>query len=646
MTVRASGPKLELDDGVPRSLLSFDDGRATFLTNGAGFGHVVQFYDEDEFLNDTMIQFLGGGLSEGDSLIVVAVPRHRDAFQRSLSARGFDVKNLCDSGQMTLLDAHEVLSQFMVGSTLDRARFEKMATRLLETTLTERKGAKLRIFGEMVDLLCQAGNPDAAVRLEELWNDLAGVYSFSLLCGYSMSSFQKVADARAFENVCSRHSHVFPTEGYSGLDGAEARLREIGTLQQRARALESEIERRKELEKRLREALEREVSQSRMKDEFLATVSHELRTPLNAILGWASMLRVDPSLDMDKALETIERNARSQGRLIEDVLDMSRIITGKLKIERHPIDLANVIRSALEVVAPTAQAKDVRVEARIAVDPCPFYGDADRLQQIFWNLLSNALKFTPKGGRIEVRLEQVGPSFEVQVIDSGRGIAPEFLPHIFERFRQADTSTTRAERGLGLGLAIVRYLVELHGGTIRAHSEGEGTGTRFVLNLPVPAVRDAGATASVAAFDGVPPRSTPAGAGTKKVLEGLRVVACEDDQDARDLLFHVLNAAGAMVRVAGSAREALEHVQEFRPDVVVSDIGLPEVDGYAFMRQLRAMPDAKGGRTPAIALTAYARGQDARKAFFAGYQLHLAKPVEPGELVVMVANLAGRLTDS
>ncbi|WP_394845915.1 ATP-binding protein [Pendulispora brunnea] len=644
MTVRASGGKFELDGGVPRSLLSFDDGRAAFLTNGAGFGHVVQFYDQDEFLNDTMLQFLGGGLSEGDSLIVVAVPTHRDAFQRSLAARGFDVQLLCESNQLTLLDAHELLSRFMVGSMPDKDLFENEVGRLIETTLCRRKDAKLRIFGEMVDVLCQAGNPLGAVRLEEMWNELAAVHSFSLLCGYSMSSFQKVADVTAFEDVCSRHSHVFPTESYSGLDGSEARLREIGMLQQRARALESEIERRKDLEKRLREALEREVSQSRMKDEFLATVSHELRTPLNAILGWASMMRVDPSLDVAKALDTIERNARSQGRLIEDVLDMSRIITGKLKIERHPIDLASVIRSALEVVAPTAQAKDIRIETRIGVDPCPFYGDADRLQQILWNLLSNALKFTPNEGSIQVRLEQHGSSFEVQVIDTGRGIEPAFLPHIFERFRQADTSTTRAERGLGLGLAIVRYLVELHGGTIRAHSEGEGTGSRFVMHLPVPAVRDTGA--KTPATDAVPPRSTPAGAGTKKVLEGLRVVACEDDQDARDLLFHVMKAAGALVRVAGSAHEALEHVKEFRPDVVVSDIGLPEVDGYAFMRQLRALPEDKGGRTPAIALTAYARGQDARKAFFAGYQLHLAKPVEPGELVMMVANLAGRLTDS
>ena len=645
MTVRASGGKLELDDGVPRSLLAFDDGRAEFLTNGAGFGHVVQFYDQDEFLNDTMVQFLGGGLAEGDSLIVVVVPARREAFERNLTSRGFDVQSLSDSGQLTLLDANEVLAQFMVGSRLDRARFETLAHGLLEKVLSRRKGAKLRIFGEMVDLLCQAGNPEAAVQLEEMWNDMAAVHPFSLLCGYSMSSFQKVADAKAFESVCSRHSHVLPTEGYSGLDGAEARLREIGTLQQRGRALENEIERRKDLEKRLREALEREVLQSRMKDEFLATVSHELRTPLNAILGWAAMMRVDPSLDVSKALETIERNARAQGRLIEDVLDMSRIITGQLKVDRNPIDLATVIRTALEVVSPTARAKEIRLEARIDVDPCPFYGDSDRLQQIFWNLLSNALKFTPSDGRIEVRLAQAGPSIEVQVIDTGRGIAPEFLPHIFERFRQADSSTTRAERGLGLGLAIVRYLVELHGGTIRAHSDGEGLGARFVLKLPVPAVRDSHVRQSAAASDRIPPRSRPRGAGAKRVLEGLRVVVCEDDPDARDLLSYVMNAAGATVRATDSALDALEHVQEFRPDVVVSDIGLPEVDGYALMRQLRALPEDKGGRTPAIALTAYARGQDARKAFLAGFQLHLAKPVEPGELVVMVANLAGRLTE-
>ena len=369
---------------------------------------------------------------------------------------------------------------------------------------------------------------------------------------------------------------------------------------------------------------------NRVKDDFLATMSHELRTPLNAILGWSAMLRVRPDVDVKKAVDTIERNARAQVRLIEEILDISRIMTGKLRLDLKSVDLAGVLRASVDVVAPSALAKGITLEARVEVEPCPFYGDAGRLQQVFWNLLSNAVKFTPKGGRVEARLGRVGSEVELTVKDTGRGIRSDFLPVMFQRFRQADSSSTRTEGGLGIGLAIVGHLVELHGGVVKAHSAGEGHGATFTVRLPVRAV--------------VVQERRPESAATTdtKLLSGLRVLVCEDDADCRDLLLEVLSGEGATVRLAAAAAEALEHFREFRPDVLVSDIGLPLVDGYALIRQIRQLGEQQGGRTPAIALTAYAGGEDARRAFSAGYQLHVTKPVDPGELATRVANLAGR----
>jgi PAS domain S-box-containing protein len=371
------------------------------------------------------------------------------------------------------------------------------------------------------------------------------------------------------------------------------------------------------------------VDANRLKDEFLATVSHELRTPLTAILGWARLLRTKRDVDIAKAVEIIERNAKAQVRLIEDVLDVSRIITGKLKIDVRPIDVSKVLRAAIEVVGPAAAAKDLTISEQIAA-PVWIEGDPDRMQQVFWNLLSNAVKFTPKGGRIDVILTRATDHVEVAVKDTGRGIKPDFLPHVFERFRQADSSTTRSEGGLGLGLAIVRHLVDVHGGHVHVESEGVGKGATFTITLPV--------RAGLAREDSIPPASV---AGLP--LSGLRVLVVDDDSDARDLLEQTLASAGAEVRLTGEAREALDVLVDFKPDVLVSDIGLPMVDGYQLMRRIRELDDSRGGRTPAIAVTAYTRGDDARRAFLAGFQMHLGKPIDPDALVAMVANLAGRI---
>jgi len=368
---------------------------------------------------------------------------------------------------------------------------------------------------------------------------------------------------------------------------------------------------------------------NRLKDDFLATMSHELRTPLNAILGWSTMLRTRPGIDVKKALETIERNARAQVRLIDEVLEISRIMTGKLRLDLQSIDLAAVFRASVDVVAPSALAKGIVLDVH-ATEPCPFYGDSIRLQQVFWNLLSNAIKFTPKGGHVEARLERSGSQVELTVADNGRGIRSDFLPVMFQRFRQADSSTTRTEGGLGIGLAIVGHLVELHGGTVKAHSAGEGRGATFSVVLPIRALTIE------------EPRSARADMIVDKPLAGLRILVCEDDADSRDLLSELLSSEGAVVRLAAAAGEAMEHLREFRPDVFVSDIGLPVVDGYSLIRQIRQLTGEQGGWTPAIALTAYAGAEDARRAFEAGFQSHMTKPVDPSELAARVASLARR----
>ncbi|MGE0398569.1 MAG: ATP-binding protein [Kofleriaceae bacterium] len=375
---------------------------------------------------------------------------------------------------------------------------------------------------------------------------------------------------------------------------------------------------------------------SLMKDEFLATLSHELRTPLNSILGWSELLmqRTAADADLRRGLETVARNARSQAQLIEDLLDMNRIVSGKIRLDVQKVDLAAVVQAAIDSIRPSAEAKGIRV--RETLDPLagPVFGDPHRLQQITWNLLSNAVKFTPKNGRIDVLLRRVNSHVEISVTDSGVGIAPEFLPHIFERFRQADASTTRRYGGLGLGLSIVKQLVELHGGTVWAESHGTNTGATFFVSLPLRVLREEqGREHPTTGSHAVPVEIS---------LDGLRVLVVDDEADARDLLARLLADVGAVVITARSADEGIALVRTQLPDVVVSDIGMPEKDGYAMLKAVRALSAEEGGRTPAIALTAFARSEDRTRALLSGYQVHIAKPIEPHELVVTIASLTGR----
>ncbi len=389
--------------------------------------------------------------------------------------------------------------------------------------------------------------------------------------------------------------------------------------------------------RRLNEGL---LAADRAKDDFIATVSHELRTPITAVLGWARMLRAGtlPEEKRARALETVERNAHAQVHLIEDVLDMSRIATGKLRLQVGPTEMVAVVEGAMETVRPAADARNVRLHAVLDPDASALYGDADRLQQIAWNLLSNAVKFTPKGGHVYVRLQRVHSSIELVVTDTGDGIARDFLPHVFERFRQADASSTRVRGGLGLGLAIARHLAELHGGTIIAESDGPGLGSTFTLRLPVAPLR------APTPVSRTPAPAEATGLECPPTLEGLKVLVVDDEEDVRELVCSILEHCHADVVSAASSAEALDLVESARPDVIVSDIGMPVDDGYAFIRKLRALPAERGGRTPTIALTAYARMEDRTRSLASGFNHHVAKPVDPRELIAVVSSVAGRFT--
>jgi signal transduction histidine kinase/CheY-like chemotaxis protein len=372
---------------------------------------------------------------------------------------------------------------------------------------------------------------------------------------------------------------------------------------------------------------------NRAKDEFLATMSHELRTPLNAVLGWTMILRTGGADDAmrQRALDTIERNARSQGQIIEDLLDVSRIVTGKLRLDVAPVDLASVIDSALDSIALAVATKRIAVQRTINASASVVNGDIDRLHQIVTNLLTNAVKFTPSDGRIEVRLERSDGMARLSVSDNGQGISAEFLPYVFERFRQADSSTTRAHGGLGLGLAIVRHLVALHGGTVHVESPGPGLGSTFRVEIPL---------MQGASADGAGRGSSAAQTVTeKRPLDGVRVLVVEDEVDSRDLITHVLEHAGATVASAGSAAEALDMITAMPLDMIVSDIGMPGHDGYDLIRAIRDSGSAAAG-VPAIAVTAYARPEDRARALAGGFQGHVPKPIVAGDLITTIELLA------
>lgn len=800
--------------------------------------HFVQFYETDVFLLDSLSGFIGAGLKEGEACIVVATKEHREGLDERLQAYGLDVTAARASGQFVSLDAAEVLSRFMFDGEPEPVRFTEVVGGLVAQVAEGRP--RVRIFGEMVALLWDEGRCDAAIRLEEFWNDLGRTRSFSLFCAYPMRGFDGEGAALGLSNVCAGHSRVIPAESYTALTNADDRLRIIIQLQQKARTLEAEIAERKEAEEALREVkdelliqvedlrrlhemsvsltslhnvesvlqevlraaltmqgadmgllslcdaerdglnvkvhsgfdkeflkqiefvppgggacgtsyeqrrrvvvedvevdpifaayreaargagfrachstplitrrgkiigvlsahfrqphrpseretrlmdlyaqmaadiienarlhhqMQQELEQreqllvreqmaraeaedaNRLKDEFLATASHELRTPLNAIIGWSHMLgngRLDEATRA-RAVATIERNAQAQAQLIEDILDVSRVITGKLRLNIEPVDAAAVINAAIDSVQLAADSKGIQLEVTLDPSARRVSGDANRLQQIVWNLLSNAIKFTPSGGHVKVRLERVeDTTVRITVSDTGEGISADFLPFIFDRFRQADGTSTRRHGGLGLGLSIVRHLVELHGGTVAASSLGEGCGSTFTIRLPLAVSQEQAKSRRREVAAGLwANEETKARVQTLPSLEGTQVLLVDDDPDTLNMLAAILTEYHAKVQTASSAAEALEVLEWHKPDVLVSDLAMPDEDGYSLIGKVRALDAESGRQTPAVALTAYVRVEDRTRALSAGFNMFVPKPVEPHELITAIANLAEHRT--
>jgi PAS domain S-box-containing protein len=720
------------------------DWHPNILAQPAAENHLVLFYEQDQDLQDAVVDFIGAGLAAGEPVLAIATPEHRQAFRNKLEAKSFDVEAALASRQLGMFDAHETLAALMVHDRPDPQRFDRIIGGLLTRQLNG--GRRLRVYGEMVDLLCRDGQSDAAIGLERLWNDLAKRHSFSLFCAYVMDNFQNDTDATVYSRLCDAHTAAFTAASLSEMHG---RLSLIDDLRQRTRALESELERRKdadsfrllvesvkdyaiftldprgvvtrwnpgaerikgyapheiigqhfsrfypaadiaagkcerELEvaaaegrfedegwrlrkdgtpfwanvvitalrrpdgelvgfaKVTRDLTERRKAEqerlrlaesqeaNRVKDEFLATVSHELRTPLNAILGWATLL-AQREIDAytAKGLGTIVRNAEAQARLIEDMLDVSRIVMGRLRLDPQPANRVTIVCDAIDVVRPSAEARGLTIQCERFDEPVLLIADPARLQQIVWNLLSNAVKFSERAGVIFVRLAQDGSSIQLSVRDTGRGIEPDFLPYVFDRFRQADSSPARHVGGLGLGLAIVRHLVELHGGTVKAESAGTNHGATFTVTLPVRAVTPADGGAANGADEAEVTR-----------LDGISVLVVDDEADARELIVAILAQRGAAVVGVGSPREARARLQSFRPQVIVCDVSMPGEDGYQFVQTIRQLPRDQGGDIPIVALTACAKVQDRRRAFDAGFNNHVPKPVNPEELASVIRNLA------
>jgi signal transduction histidine kinase len=455
---------------------------------------------------DSLSQFISSGLSNGETALVVATAQHLAQLQAKLDEQDFDVLQLTLLGRYISLDAEKVLDDLTSDGSLSAARFKESFGNLLGKVTSEQRS--LRVFGELVALLCGRGRYDEAIELEDLWNGVLETKQFSLYCAYPLSDFVGSDLSDPLRQICSTHSRIIPGESYVSLSETNDQLHEITLLQQKALSLSHEVAERRKTEERLRgvhQELERQLAKSeellrreqsaraeaetanRMKDEFLATVSHELRTPLNAIIGWSHMLnqgRLDPVASA-QALESIERNGKFQAQLVEDLLDVSRMITGKLQLKLEKVDVLSVVKAAIDSVKLAAESKQIQLNLVFDKRVQCIDGDANRLQQVVWNLVSNAIKFTPAHGTVTVHLKQQEAKVELSVVDSGQGMSPGFLKCAFDRFRQADASSTRSYGGLGLGLAIVKHLVELHGGYVSVSSPGVGRGSSFVVSLPV-----------------------------------------------------------------------------------------------------------------------------------------------------------------
>lgn len=617
--------------------------------------HLPQFFEE-------VVRELGG---ERESLPEAHLPagevhgaeRWRQGFDIRALVREYGVlrhvilKDLAEANiAPSLAEVDALLNCLNAGMA---AAVEAFATEseLLRTSLDAAKTKldsherRLRMLTEFIpQIVWIASSQGALTWLNRQWFDYTGADAeASLGTGWTQSVHAEDRDAmlEAWQRCVGESTPYQAEYRLRRRDGAYrwflCRALPVGLLDDQGEqwfGTNTDIEEQKQTEASLRAATQESERLNRLKDEFLATVSHELRTPLQSVLGWARLLKtghVDAERQR-KALDTIERNAKAQSQLIEDILDVSRIITGKARIRAEPVQLAQVLQAACDTIHPAARAKGVALHVDVSPELGTLVGDADRLQQVAWNLLSNAVKFTPSGGHVEVTASRTASSVSVIVEDDGQGIPDGFLPHVFERFRQADPGPARAHGGLGVGLAIVRHIVELHGGTVRVSTRGIGKGSRFVVELPL----QHASTPRPPLVAEIRTPSTPS-LPSLAALEGLQVLVVDDQPDARELIVSVLEQYGATVREAATARDALDLVQSTPFDVLVSDIGLPLEDGYSLIQRLRAREGER--RLPALALTAYAREEDRRRALAAGFDQHAAKPIEPARLIAAVQQL-------
>jgi signal transduction histidine kinase len=580
-----------------------------------GDGHLVQYYEEEGFLYDRVTDFMSGGLRATDAAILIATRAHREGVESRLVGKGVDLPGLTAGGRYHSLDAGETLSRFMVNGWPDQRRFESTIGPVIRTA--RRGDRRVLAFGEMVALLYGEGNRDAAIQLEELWNDLARKEAFALLCAYPIMSFDDAGHAKSFGDINAAHTWVTPAESYS-IAEADERNRVIAALQQKAAALEAESKQRGILETALRGKIDELADVDRRKDEFLAMLGHELRNPLAPVTTALQIMRIhenEPSR-VARSREIVERQIEHMTRLIDDLLDVSRITRGKIELREQALILSAVIEGAIESARSLIDERGHRITLDLPSEPVTFLADPARLSQVFANLLNNAAKYTDVGGRIWVRAQVEGDQLVVGVRDDGPGLTKELRSHAFDLFTQGPQTRARARGGLGIGLTLVRRLVELHGGTVEALSEGPGKGTEFVVRLPlrIPPIAD-----------GAPPAVPVAAASQRR-----RILVVDDNVDAAESLGELLRDYGHEVATAHDGSRALDHARLHRPEIVLLDISMPEMDGYEVAKRIR---DELGlGDALLVALTGYGEDRHRRLAREAGFDQHITKPVDASKL--------------
>jgi signal transduction histidine kinase len=581
----------------------------------ANDGHLVQYYEKEGFLYDRVTDFMSDGLRGSDAAVLIATRAHREGVESRLSRNGVDLLQLTTGGRYHALDAQDTLSRFMVDGTPDPHRFANTIAPVLRAA----RGGDRRVlaFGEMVALLWAEGNREAAIRLEELWNDLAQRETFALLCAYPISHFDDAAHARPFADINAAHTWVTPAESYSIVE-ADERNRVIAILQQKAAALEAETKQRAVLEGALRSKIDELAEIDRRKDEFLAMLGHELRNPLAPVTTALQIMRIhegDPSR-VARSREIVERQIEHMTRLIDDLLDVSRITRGKIDLREQPLVLSSVIERAVESARPLIDERGHRIALDLPTEPITFLADPARLAQVFANLLNNAAKYTDVGGRIWLRARVEGNELIVGVKDDGPGLTKELRAHAFDLFMQGPQTRARARGGLGIGLTLVRRLVELHGGTVEALSDGPGKGTEIVVRLPLrlPPVPD-----------GVAPTAAIPTEGPRR-----RILVVDDNVDAAEALGELLRDYGHEVATAHDGPQALDNARLHRPEIVLLDIGMPEMDGYEVAKRIRG--ELGLGDALLIALTGYGEDRDRRLAREAGFDQHVTKPVDASKL--------------